>query len=169
VYGLSYLNRKERVVLIALFILWIVFNGRIAADVLVSGVILSAALFLFSCRFCGHSIYKEKILYKEIPYILMYLLLLVVEIIKSTDGVLIFVRNRKLNPDPKLIRFRPPLKTRIARVLLANSITLTPGTITASLEGEEFVVHCLDSAMGKGIESSRFVKLLERMEEVAGV
>lgn len=155
--------------LIALFILWVIFNGRVTADVLISGVFLSAALFLFLCRFAGNSIAKEKILYREIPYIIRYFLLLVVNIIRSTFSVLYFVTRRQPGPDSVIIRFRAPLKTRIARVLLANSITLTPGTITASLEDGVFAVHCLDSSMGEGIENSRFIKLLERMEEVAGV
>ena len=59
---------------------------------------------------------------------------------------------------------RPGLKTDTARVVLANSITLTPGTITVTLEGDEFVVHCLDKELADGIENSVFVALLRRME-----
>ena len=155
--------------LLALYLFWIIFNGRLTADVLISGVVFSVLLFLFSCRFLNYSAAKEKVLYREIPYLFRYFFLLVWEIIKSTDGVLAFVIHKDRRPNPKYVRFNAPLKTRIARVLLANSITLTPGTITASMEGDVLTVHCLDAAMGDGIEASSFVKLLQRMEEVAGV
>ena len=47
---------------------------------------------------------------------------------------------------------------------MANSITLTPGTITVAIEGNEFVVHCLDKSFAEGIEDSVFVKLLQKMD-----
>ena len=155
--------------ILSLFVFWIIFNGRISADVLITGVLFSVVLFLFSCRFLQYTAAKEKVLYREIPYIVRYFFLLIWEIIKSTDGVLLFVIKKDRKPDPKYVRFRAPLKTRIGRVMLANSITLTPGTITAHMEGDVLTVHCLDAKMGEGLEDSSFVKLLQRMEEVAGV
>ena len=58
------------------------------------------------------------------------------------------------------------LKTEMARVMLANSITLTPGTITVSLTDQELLVHCLDKSLAEGMEDSEFVKLLEKLEGV---
>ena len=55
----------------------------------------------------------------------------------------------------------------VALVVLANSITLTPGTITVELEGRELAVHCLDRSFSKGMAGGDFVKLLHRIEEVA--
>ncbi|MBQ8547563.1 MAG: Na+/H+ antiporter subunit E, partial [Lachnospiraceae bacterium] len=60
------------------------------------------------------------------------------------------------------------LKTDLARTVLANSITLTPGTITVELTEDEFKVHCLDKEMAEGIEDSVFVRLLLKMERTAG-
>ena len=59
------------------------------------------------------------------------------------------------------------LKTETARVILANSITLTPGTITVSLTEQELLVHCLDKTLAEGMEDSSFVKLLKKLEERA--
>ena len=47
--------------------------------------------------------------------------------------------------DPQIIRFDSRLEKDIAKVTLANSITLTPGTITVHIEGREFLVHAIDS------------------------
>ena len=62
--------------------------------------------------------------------------------------------------------FDTDFKTGLARVLLANSITLTPGTITVSVEDDRFCVHCLDKELAEGMETSVFVKLLKEMEDM---
>lgn len=66
--------------------------------------------------------------------------------------------------EPALIEFETHFKNDTSRFLLANSITLTPGTITVAVEGDRFIVHCLDRTLAEGIESSVFVKLLEKIE-----
>ena len=53
----------------------------------------------------------------------------------------------------------------MGRVMLANSITLTPGTITADLTEGRFWVHALTKEMAEGLEESYFVKLIAKMEE----
>jgi multicomponent Na+:H+ antiporter subunit E len=63
------------------------------------------------------------------------------------------------------VYFDADLKSELAKVMLANSITLTPGTITVSVEDNHYCVHCLDRELGAGIENSVFVELLEKIEE----
>ena len=75
------------------------------------------------------------------------------------------IMSSKYEIEPVVVKFKTNLKTRPARILLANSITLTPGTITVSLSDDEYVVHCLDKSLAQGIDSSIFVELLEKMEE----
>ena len=72
---------------------------------------------------------------------------------------------RKEVVEPVLVKIHTNLKSEVARVMLANSITLTPGTITVSLRGQELLVHCLDKSLAEGMENSEFVKLLEALEE----
>jgi len=49
-------------------------------------------------------------------------------------------------------------------VLLANSITLTPGTITVTLEEDVYRIHCLDESFVDGLGGGRILKILEKME-----
>ena len=86
------------------------------------------------------------------------------EILKANLAVIRRVYGRKA-PDPCLKTFAAPLDTAAARVALADSITLTPGTITAEQEGAVFTVHCLDRNMSEGLESSGFVRRLQAMEK----
>ena len=71
---------------------------------------------------------------------------------------------RKEIMEPVLIHVHTNLKSEALRVILANSITLTPGTITVSLTGNELYVHCLDKSLASDVENSPFAELLEKIE-----
>jgi len=151
-----------------LLALWIVFNGRLTAETFLLGLVFAAAVFAFLCRFSHYSIQTEKKVIRLTPLTAQYLGVLVVEIVRSTFGACRFILSRSVAPQPMICRFRTELKSEAAQVMLANSITLTPGTITVSLDHGLYTVHCLDRSMAEGLDSSRFVQLLSRMEEVAG-
>lgn len=96
---------------------------------------------------------------------LHYIFVLIIEVIKANVQVMRYIFSVKEEVEPCIIKFKTNLKTESAKVALANAITLTPGTITVSLENDEYQVHCLDKELAKGIEDSVFVKLLQEMEE----
>ena len=79
-------------------------------------------------------------------------------------AVLKIIISPELQPEPAIVYFDTDFKTGIAKVFLANSITLTPGTITVSVEENRFCVHCLDKELAEGLEDSVFVELLREME-----
>jgi multicomponent Na+:H+ antiporter subunit E len=149
-----------------LFALWIVFNGRVTAETVLLGLLFAAAIFAFACRFLNYSLAKEKKIFVLAPLLLRYLGVLLVEIVKATFTACRFILSPSLPHDPLICRFRTPLKSDTARAVLANSITLTPGTITVSLDDGLYTVHCLDKSLAEGIEDSRFIRLLQQIEEV---
>jgi len=53
--------------------------------------------------------------------------------------------------DPVLLRFRSRLRTPLSKVVLGNSITLTPGTFTLRIRGDEFLVHAIAEGMTSGL------------------
>ena len=69
-----------------------------------------------------------------------------------------------LEVEPQLRSFRTPLTSPTARAVLADSITLTPGTITVTLEGDEYLIHSLDKSLMDGIEDTSFQRELLEME-----
>ena len=103
---------------------------------------------------------------KRFPFLVAYLLILIWEIIKANIQVIKLTLAKELDFEPCVIYFKTDLKEQFTKVLLANSITLTPGTITVSLEDDLFCVHCLDKSMGEDMENSIFVKKLRKIEEV---
>ena len=125
----------------------------------------TSVVFAFICKFMDYSLKKETVFYKTLFRFLGYVIVLVKEIIKANFSVVQIVLSRTEISEPILVKFRTTLQSELARVILANSITLTPGTITVSLEGDELTVHCLDKTLADGMEDSIFVKMLEKMEK----
>jgi multicomponent Na+:H+ antiporter subunit E len=149
--------------LIFLLLLWIVFNGTFTLEILLFGIAISAVVFFFLTKFMGYSVRKEIKLICKLPFVIAYLFVLLEEIVKANIvcAGLIIKGNRKI--EPALVSFASPLKSEMLNTVLANSITLTPGTISVSLKDGRFTVHCLDKSLYEGINDSIFVKLLKRM------
>lgn len=148
------------------FLIWVIFNGQLTWEIAAFGVVIAAVMYLFICKFMGYKPEMDLILCRKLFLILQYVFVLVKEIVKANYAVIKMIMSSRYEIEPVIVRFRTDLKTAPARILLANSITLTPGTITVSLEGDEYVVHCLDKELAKGINSSIFVTLLRQLERM---
>jgi len=146
-----------------LLILWLVLNGRITLELMIFGVILAALVTLFAVKVIGYSIEKEKTIYHNIPIYLLYVVNLISEIIKSTFAVMGVILSGE-KPDPVIIEFDSGLDSRFKNVLLANSITLTPGTYTLFMRGNHFVVHCLKQEYSVGMGDASFIRILRRLK-----
>ncbi len=146
------------------FLLWIVFNGRITTEIVLFGLVISAALYWFICKFMNFSLQRELQYFKKSGYLIQYFYYVLKEIVLANFTTMKFICSSNKVIEPVLITFETHLKTDTSKFLLANSITLTPGTITVSVDGNRFTVHCLDRDLAEGIETSVFVKLLEKIE-----
>ena len=151
---------------IALFLFWLIFNGRFTIEIAVFGVILSAAIVWFMCKYMDYSLNKDIRLVKKSVWLLQYFFILLIEIMKANVEVLKIMLSVKYEKEPVIVSFHTDLKSKTARVMLANSITLTPGTITVNLIDDYYEVHCLDKHLAAGLDSSVFVKQLRKFEEI---
>jgi multicomponent Na+:H+ antiporter subunit E len=86
---------------------------------------------------------------------LLYLVWLVREIAVSAAQVAYLVLHPRLPIDPGLVRFRATLPHTLARLTLANSITLTPGTVTLEVDRDDFLVHALIPASAGSLGAGR--------------
>ena len=146
------------------FFSWIIFNGRVTGEIVITGLFVAALVYGFMFKFMDYTWKREKRLYGSILFFIGYALFLVKEIIVANMAVIHLICTQREVVEPVIVRFRTNLETETARVILANSITLTPGTITVALHDNEYVVHCLDKSLAEGMEDSAFVKKLERWE-----
>jgi len=83
--------------------------------------------------------------------VLFYIPWLIWQIVVASLQVAAVVLNPKMPIDPALVRFKTKFPNTSAKVILGNSITLTPGTITIQIKGDEFLVHSLMDASSSGI------------------
>ncbi len=146
------------------FLIWVIFNGQLTAEIAAFGVVIAGVMYWFLCRFFDYSPRYDLFLLRKAPLLLHYFFTLIVEILKANLTVFKLIYTAEYELEPAVVHFKTDLRSTFARVLLANSITLTPGTITVALTGNEYTVHCLDKELAEGISSSVFVELLAKIE-----
>ncbi len=134
---------------IIMFAFWFLLSGQTAPILLILGVVSS--LFV---AYWSHDLLIGKA--RRIDFgkgfrFLAYLPWLFWQIILSNVILVKLVLNPKMPLDPVVIRFKHGLKTDFGIVLLANSITLTPGTLTIEATSEELLVHAIDRAMAEDL------------------
>lgn len=116
-----------------IFLLWVIFNGSVTWEIVLFGLVLSACVYFFMCRFLDWSKRKDLFLFQKSGLFVWYFCVLIVEIVKANYETISFVFLQKSKIEPIVVSFQVPVKSKFLRVLLANSITLTPGSITVSL------------------------------------
>lgn len=103
------------------------------------------------------------------PRFLLYLPWLAGQIVVSSLQVAWVVLHPRLPVDPRVVRLKSPLPHNFARLTLANSITLTPGTVTLDVEGDEYVVHALTGASAQSVtHDAEMPRRVRRLFEHAG-
>ena len=149
---------------VILLALWLVFAGSVTLTSLLLGALVAGLITLFCTKFMGYSTKRFYRGFSKADEIAVYLLYLLKEIVRENFDVLRFIY-RKGQPKPTLVRFNGGVQHESLRVLVANSITLTPGTYTVKLEGDEYAVHALDEYFQVDIEYSAFFKMARKVEE----
>ena len=133
---------------ILFFILWIIFNGAITLEIVLFGIAIAALVFLFMCKFMDYSIKKDIELLKKIPIFIVYVFTLIWEIIKANLVMMKFIVIKHEDElHPVIFKMKTSLKSNVCRTLLANSITLTPGTITIEMVDDTLYIHAVDESL----------------------
>lgn len=123
---------------------WMLFTWSLVPFSLLMGAFFSLLTAAFTYRiFIDEAEAGHRTLVPRLHYLVFYLLLLTYRMYISSFKVVYHVFRGNINP--RIVHFRTRLKTDIARVILTNSITLTPGTITLDLKDDHLIVHWLDA------------------------
>ena len=149
-----------------LFAFWLLLSGFFTPFLIAAGVGSSIAVVWFARRMDvvdheGHPIHLA------VPALLSYWPWLIKEIVKSAWDVTKVILSPKLPIQPTLVRFRPSQNTEVGLVTHANSITLTPGTITIEASRDEFLVHALTTAGAEGVTGGDMDARVARFERGA--
>ena len=159
-----------------LFGLWLVLSGEFAVEFLVLGVLaavggVAVSELLFRGTHEGRfTPAPESVswLLRTLVRFALYLPWLAYEVVAANVHVTWLVLHPRLPIDPSLVRFDTSLGSERGQVLLAQSITLTPGTVTVDASNGVFVVHCLSRRSRRGIaEGGLQRKIASIFEETA--
>ena len=148
-----------------MFGFWILLSGKFDLFHLTLGVISSALVSFLSADLFMYEQGKNRL--STGLRFLMYLPWLLYQILLSTLHVTFLALHPKMKDriDPTIVTFKTILKTDLAKVALANSITLTPGTITIRIEDQVFYVHAISRKAAAGLPGEmedRLAKVFER-------
>jgi multicomponent Na+:H+ antiporter subunit E len=99
-----------------------------------------------------------------LPRLAWYVPWLLGQIVRANLAVVRIVLDPRLPIDPVVVRVRAPVREALAVATLANSITLTPGTITVEAGPGEFLVHALTREGAAGLEGSEMDRRVTRIE-----
>jgi multicomponent Na+:H+ antiporter subunit E len=125
---------------VVLFICWLLLNNSLAPDVLIVGVV---AAFLITLIFqSGRSVLSDlNLTPRGLGTTVLFILYFLKELIKSNIRLAAIVLSPALPVNPGIVKVRTKLKSPVGRMMLANAITMTPGTLTVELRDEWLYIH----------------------------
>jgi multicomponent Na+:H+ antiporter subunit E len=151
---------KPLILFVILVCLWLLMSGHYT--------FLIISLGILSCAFCVYLANRAKLIDDEglplffLPRLLGYLMWLFKEILISNLNTAKAIISNNIKPETFTVKASQI--TDVAKVTYANSITLTPGTVTTKINNNTFEVHALNSDFGNDVRSNEMdkkVKLLE--------
>ena len=135
---------------IVLFVFWILLSASFEWIHLGLGLVFS---FAVAWGNAGHSSFVPK--FRLWSRILLYFPWLFYKIVQSSLHLSKLILHPALPIAPQLISVESKLRHHAAIVLLGNSITLTPGTITAEVDRNNLVVHAMDKVISEDVASKQ--------------
>ena len=157
--------------LIILFLPWLILSGKYDASYIGMGVLCAAmvAWWFKDLLFPNEHLSIGNCIRQGIRFI-PYACWLFWQIVLSNIHVLKVSLSPRMHDliSPKMVRFNTDVNEEISKFVLANSITLTPGTVTVRVEGQKFLVHALTEKAASGLPGEsgemerRIINVFER-------
>jgi multicomponent Na+:H+ antiporter subunit E len=149
---------------LSMFLIWTALSYPLSNQEVVFGTILSFCISLLTI-FYNKDAKKFKL--KTLFYLFKYFLVLLVELVKANLNMAKIVLTPSLPISSKVLEVKTKLKSPIAKAILANSITLTPGTISVELVDDSLFIHVVEGDKVANIEDLKgpFERLLKEAFE----
>ena len=138
---------------VIMLIFWLLLSGKFTPLFLLMGVISSLlTAYAYHHFFLGNACQIGiKMTWRRFRRFLLYLPWLLYQILMANIHIAYLILHPRMPIDPVLIKFKSKLDQDLAYVVFANSITLTPGTITAECQDGEYLIHALDRFSAEGL------------------
>lgn len=135
---------------------WLLLSGHYDVFHISLGICSIILVLWIDNKLFAHRFFPDEKEYKSlrIGKFLLYLPWLLWQIVISSLQVAYVILSPQMPVNISLIRFKTKLPNMTSKVILGNSITLTPGTLTIEINEDEFLVHALTDASSAGILDS---------------
>jgi multicomponent Na+:H+ antiporter subunit E len=150
-------------------IFWLLLTFELTVPNIIVGIVASVITALFFGRFFITNVYKL-LQPRRYFWFIIYLFVFVWECIKANIDVAYRVLHPAMPIRPGIVKVKTTLKSDLAKMLLANSITMTPGTISVDIIDEYLYIHWIyisseDPEVYTGIITGAFEKYIKRIIE----
>ncbi|MDP3304859.1 MAG: Na+/H+ antiporter subunit E [Erysipelotrichaceae bacterium] len=149
-----------------MMLFWLILIPRYTIENVVAGLLVCWATLWFSSELLieeeQSSIYSKKGLVLYFRYIYH----LVIEIVKANIDVAKIVLSKNMDIQPHFFKVPLHIKKDLNKVIYANAITLTPGTLSVDMDEDFILVHALTTAAANGIEGSILELGIIELEEL---
>lgn len=165
---LSFWLRHRGLILQAVLLsaVWLVLSGRFEAIYLFWGALSVTFVLWMSHRLRGVPLPDKEpwgASHIIIPRLVLYLAWILWQVVKSGVYVAYVIIHPRMPIEPMIVRFTSRQPNGMARVILGNSITLTPGTMTLSIDGDRFTVHALNRDIERDLLSGEMEAKVARL------
>ena len=155
----SYIFKRKLLLASVLFAFWLVVTASLTPVNLVLGIICSAFTAFLSLLLLGRTL-DPGLTLPVMARLPLFGLALAWEIIKANVDVAMIIIDPRLPIEPRVTEYRTYLKGDLPRTFFANSITLTPGTVTLEVDDDVFYVHCLAAHHEEGLHEGGLERLV---------
>ncbi len=151
-------------VTLILLLFWVAVSGSLQWPQLVVG--LAAAMFVtyFNRNLIISPDDRPPVRLQTIAWLVGYFFKLIIDIVKANFQVAWLVLHPKMPIEPNLVELEVNIDRPASRVLLGNSITLTPGTLTVLADDDKYLVHALTLQSGEALQHWPLIERLKQME-----
>lgn len=146
----------------ALLVFWLALSARLDPLFVVIGVISAAVATVFAIRLVDGVMGEDERPRIKVWPLLTFHVWLLLQIPPAGLAIARVVVDQRRPPRPGVVHFRTSLQHPIARVLLANAITLVPGTMTLNIDGDCYTVHAFTPASMADLASGETQRRIAR-------
>jgi len=139
---------------LSLMAFWLIMSGFFDILHISYGIVSVAVVLAVNFKLKTHRFFEDEmddLLHLRFGNVIVYIPWILLQILKSGFHVAFIILRPSTPVQPALLKFRVDLPSAHAKMSLGNSITLTPGTLTIDIKGNEFTVHALSEASYAGI------------------
>jgi len=139
---------------LSLMAFWLIMSGFFDILHISYGIVSVAVVLAVNFKLKTHRFFEDEmddLLHLRFGNVIVYIPWILLQILKSGFHVAFIILRPSTPVQPALLKFRVDLPSAHAKMILGNSITLTPGTLTIDIKGNEFTVHALSEASYAGI------------------